>query len=52
MQANYPVKVICDVLDLPRSSFYHRATETEDADLRSALLDLAGGSIQPMGIDD
>jgi transposase InsO family protein len=42
MQAEYPVKTICAVLDLPRSSFYHRAGETDDTDLRAALLDLAG----------
>jgi transposase InsO family protein len=35
MQADYPVKTICAVLDLPRSSFYHRTCEAEDADLRS-----------------
>ena len=42
MQADYPVKTICEVLDLPRSSFYHRASEGDDPDLRDALLDLAG----------
>jgi transposase InsO family protein len=42
MQNEYPVKTICDVLDLPRCSFYHRAGETDDTDLRAALLDLAG----------
>lgn len=42
MQANYPVKTICEVLDLARSSFYHLAAAAEDGDLRAALLDLAG----------
>jgi len=42
IQAHYPVKTICDVLDLPRSSFYHRVSENDDADLRASLLDLAG----------
>lgn len=42
MQADYPVKTICEVLDLPRSSFYHRASEGDDPALRAALLDLAG----------
>lgn len=42
MQTQYPVKTICDVLDLPRSPFYHTAAATEDGDLRTALLDLAG----------
>lgn len=42
MQADYPVKTICDVLDLPRSSFYHRVSASDEADLRAVLLDLAG----------
>jgi transposase InsO family protein len=42
MQADYPVKTICEVLDLPRSSFYQRASEGDDLALRAALLDLAG----------
>jgi transposase InsO family protein len=42
MQPDYPVKTICDVLELPRSSFYHTRAVAEDGDLRAALLDLAG----------
>ena len=42
MQTDYPVKTICAVLDLARSSFYHPAAVAEDGDLRAALLDLAG----------
>lgn len=42
MQTDYPVKTICEVLDLPRSTFYHTRTVTEEGDLRAALLDLAG----------
>ncbi len=42
MQADYPVKTICEVLDLPRSTFYHTRAVAEDSDLRAALLDLAG----------
>lgn len=42
MQNDYPVKTICEVLDLPRSSFYHRTSESDDRDLQAALLDLAG----------
>jgi hypothetical protein len=30
MQADYPVKTICEVLDLPRSSFYHRASTSDE----------------------
>jgi len=42
LQADYPVTTICEVLDLPRSSFYHCASGSDDPDLRVALLDLAG----------
>ena len=42
MQTHYPVKTICDVLDLARSTFYHTAVAVPDSDLRVALLDLAG----------
>ncbi len=40
MQAYYPVKTLCEVLDLPRSSFYHAPAVAEDGDLRAGLLDL------------
>jgi putative transposase len=42
MQTDYPVKTICKVLDLPRSTFYHTRSVAEEGDLRAALLDLAG----------
>ena len=42
MKTEYPVKTICGVLDLPRSTFYHSPTVAEAGDLRVALLDLAG----------
>ena len=42
MQTDYPVKTICAVLDLARSSFYRIRAVVEDGDLRAALLDLAG----------
>lgn len=42
MQSDYPVKTICAVLDLPRSTFYHTHAVVEDGDLRAALLDLVG----------
>jgi transposase InsO family protein len=42
MQTDYPVKTICEVLNLPRSTFYHSAAAAENGDLRLALLDLAG----------
>lgn len=34
----YPVKTLCDVLELPRSSYYHQPNTAADASLRTALL--------------
>jgi transposase InsO family protein len=34
----YPVKTICDVLELPRSSYYHKPHIPADEPLRTALL--------------
>jgi transposase InsO family protein len=42
LQTDYPVKTICEVLDLPRSTFYHTRAVTEECELRAELLDLAG----------
>jgi putative transposase len=42
MQSDYPLKTICAVLELPRSTFYHTSAVAEDDPLRAALLDLAG----------
>jgi putative transposase len=41
---SYPVRVVCAVLDLPRSTFYYHAVPTpaSDPSVRSALLRLAG----------
>jgi len=41
LQPDYPLKTICAVLELPRSSFYHRPAETADGELRPALVELA-----------
>lgn len=42
MQTDYPVKTICKVLELPRSTFYHTRAVADEGNLRVALLDLAG----------
>lgn len=42
LQADYPVATVCAVLALPRSTFYHAATTDRDAELRTALVELAG----------
>jgi putative transposase len=41
---NYPLRLVCQLLGLPRSSFYYRPQPLADGDamLKSALLDLAG----------
>jgi putative transposase len=40
----YPVRVVCRLLDVPRSSLYYKPTPAPDAEamLKAALLDLAG----------
>jgi len=38
----YPVEVVCDVLALPRSSYYYRAQAEDEADLKGAMRRLAG----------
>jgi hypothetical protein len=42
MQTDYPVKTICSVLDLARSTFYHPPAVAADGELWAALLDLVG----------
>lgn len=42
MQQGYPVTEICEVLDLPRSTFYHHSTAQDDTVLRQALRELSG----------
>lgn len=38
---SYPVSALCDVLGLPRSSYYYRPTERDDAALRQAIESVA-----------
>jgi transposase InsO family protein len=42
LESQYPIKTICAALELPRSTFYHRATEAAEGELRVALRELAG----------
>ena len=37
LQADYPIKLLCDLLALPRSSWYFRATERNEAPLQRAV---------------
>jgi putative transposase len=38
---NYPVKTLCDVLELARSSYYHKPNMSTNESLRAALIALA-----------
>lgn len=37
LQADYPVKLLCDLLALPRSSWYFKATQRNEAPLQQAV---------------
>jgi putative transposase len=37
----YPVTTVCDVLTVPRSSYYYRPAEREERDLKAAIEELA-----------
>lgn len=37
LQADYPVKLLCDLLALPRSSWYFKATQSDEASLKQAV---------------
>ena len=41
LAAEYPVQIICEVLDLPRSSYYYQAHPRDDAALKAALQGVA-----------
>ena len=41
LRTEYPVKVLCDVLDCARSSVYYQSTSAEDRELRQAIERLA-----------
>lgn len=41
-QQDYPVTELCEVLALPRSTFYHRSTAQDDTAIRQALRALSG----------
>lgn len=41
-EGGYPIALLCDLLDFPRSSYYYRAQPAEDGALRDHLRDLQG----------
>jgi transposase InsO family protein len=42
MTQAYPIKTVCTVLDFPRSSFYRRPQPPDEAELKTAIRDVAG----------
>lgn len=42
LTATYSVELVCAVLDLPRSSYYYQAQADDEADLKAAMIQLAG----------
>jgi hypothetical protein len=38
----YAVMVVCEVLDYPRSTYYHTAKPVTDVELRAAIREVAG----------
>jgi putative transposase len=42
LREDYPVTVLCETLDCPRSSFYYQAQPGDDTALRAAIEQLAG----------
>jgi len=42
LREQFPIKILCEALGLPRSSAYYRAQPAEDRRLREALIALAG----------
>jgi transposase InsO family protein len=41
-QEGYTIRAACEVAELPRSSYYYRASETEESQLETAIEEIAG----------
>ena len=41
LAADYPVQLLCEVVDLPASTFYYQSSKSEELDLRAALEGIA-----------
>lgn len=41
-QEGYTIRAACEVTELPRSSYYYRASETEESQLETAIEEIAG----------
>jgi putative transposase len=42
LKSDYPVKMLCDLLALPRSSWYYRSVERDERDLQKAVEQVIG----------
>jgi putative transposase len=42
LNQHYPIKLLCEVLGVPRSSVYYEPRTSEDRQVRDALIDVAG----------
>ena len=42
LKSDYPVKTLCDLLALPRSSWYYRSVERDERDLQKAVEQVVG----------
>jgi putative transposase len=42
LRDDYSIQMLCEVLGVPRSSFYHEPRPSEDRPVRDALRELAG----------
>jgi putative transposase len=42
LKSDYPIKMLCDLLALPRSSWYYRPVERDERDLQRAVEQVVG----------
>ena len=40
--AGYPITMVCDLLELPRSTYYYQPVQVDETELQTAIEDLAG----------
>lgn len=42
LAADFPVQLVCEMLGLPRSSYYYRSQKRDEAEIRAAISEEAG----------
>ena len=42
MVSEYPIKTVCNILEIPRSTFYYRPKLQDEGELENAILEVAG----------